>query len=310
MKSKDNNISFSKENYANIISENTSLIRKNWEKAIYKGNYIKYPEQNYILQIQTKSNTYKGLIGGISIKSIYSDVLPHEKVFEKRVFKLKDYLHKVKLQAEPVVIATSFTANLMNKIRITSNNQPDIFFKYNGNEYKIWRIYLSKENNLYDKGYIVDGHHRTASLLMLSNQENRKYKLLSYLIDASKINSNKYTWRVSKPSKNLILKLNKISSSQKEPDEKLFWAYYNNKYYKLNFTSVKNLEDWITLNGDEIYRYYKEDIKYNYESIYFNYPLISFNETISMANSGKLLPQKSTLFYPKMLTGLTISNLN
>ena len=34
MKSKDNNISFSKENYANIISENTSLIRKNWEKTI------------------------------------------------------------------------------------------------------------------------------------------------------------------------------------------------------------------------------------------------------------------------------------
>jgi len=245
-------------------------------------------------------------------------IVPHEDVFENRVEKLKNYLNEVKIQAEPVVFATNFSRELINHIELSVLNNPIEKFNFKNKKYTIRSIDLKDSINKFSKFYIVDGHHRTASFKLLSEESKKDYQLLTFITDISCIKSDKFTWEVSSPSINLINEIKRLEFTSFAPSSNSFWATYQGKNYifkesDLDKLSIFNLEKWIITSGDKINRYYYKDIDQksnNSNSIIFNYPIITFNQVINSTKNHKLFPQKTTFLEPKMLTGLTISELN
>ena len=307
------------ENFFNIIkSKSLSNIRSKWKSNRLNGNYHYHLNKYYLLDIESEKSFFRGILCGLSSEILKQNlIVPHEKVFNKRVEILKNYLNEVKIQAEPVVFAANFTKGLIDHIKLSISNKPIIKFNYKKKKYTIRAIELSDSINKFSRFYIVDGHHRTESLKLLSEESKKECQLLTFITDISYIKSDKFTWKVSNPSINLINKIKKLESTNLAPSFNSFWVTYQGKKYifkesDLDKLSIFNLEKWIINSGDKIKRcYYKNiDKKINsLNSIIFNYPSVTFNEVINFTKKNLLFPQKTTFLEPKMLTGLTIYEL-
>ena len=308
------------ENFFNIIRNKTlSKVRSKWMSNRLNGNYHYHLNKYYLLDIESEKSFFRGILCGLSSEILKQNlIVPHEEVFKNKVEKLKNYLNEVKIQAEPVVFATNFSKELINHIELSVSNEPIVKFNYKMKKYTIRSIDMIDSLNKFSKFYIVDGHHRTASLKLLSEESKKEYQLLTFITDISCIKSDKFTWEVSSPSINLINEIKRLEFTSFAPSSNSFWATYQGKNYifkesDLDKLSIFNLEKWIITSGDKINRYYYKDIDQksnNSNSIIFNYPIITFNQVINSTKNHKLFPQKTTFLEPKMLTGLTISELN
>ena len=126
------NIRLKSKNFYNIINnKNLKEIKYNWESSLYKKNYTTYTNSYFLVEIESKNDKYKGIICGISTDVLKRNlVFPHENVSNIRVEKLKNYLKTVKIQAEPVVIATRYTKDIIIAINLASKNKPILSFDY------------------------------------------------------------------------------------------------------------------------------------------------------------------------------------
>ena len=306
------------DNFFNIINKkNTLQIRSAWKSSLLSDNYNYHSKKMFLLEIKSKTSFYRGILCGISSNLLNNEtVIPHESVFKTRVKKLKNYLDIVKLQAEPVVFGTKFSNQINLEIESSLKKKPIVDFNYKMINYSIRNFNLKDSINNFTKFFIVDGHHRTSSFRLFSKNSNKEYQLLTFLTDIGNIKSDKFTWQVTDPSKNLINSVKKLSKNKSIPNDNLFWAFYKNEYYIFNKAelidlNIINYEKWIVKHGDLIERYHsyhKDEINFS-NSIVFNYPTLSFNEIIKSINKHQIFPQKSTFLEPKMLTGLTINEL-
>lgn len=318
-KLKSNNKSVKSNNFFNIINtKNLKELKLSWEKSLLADNYNQILNSYYLLEIRSEQNTFKGILCGISSKKIKNNLIfNHEEVFYDRVKKLKNYLKSVEIQAEPVVFGTNFSKEIKEIINSTSKNKPDLSFVYKNIRYSLRKIILKDSIKKFESFYIIDGHHRTASIKLLADDLNTNYKLLTFLTDIDSIECDKFIWKVSNPSINLIERIKIFKTSFSKPNSNLFWAKFENKYYlfnnfEINHKSIINFEKWILNSGDSIDRYYLDDqrsLENDSKSIFFNYPLISFEQIIKAVKDNKLLPKKTTFFKPKMLTGFVIKKL-
>ena len=243
-------------------------------------------------------------------------VSPHEEVFEKRVEKLKTYLANVKIQAEPVVFATNFSKEINANIEETVAKKPIKDFTYNNISYSIREMDIKDSINHFNRFYIVDGHHRTSSLKLFSNSSNEEFQLLTFLTDINDIESDKFSWKTTNPSKNLINSINKLSKSFHKPDPQKFWINYKQEYYLIDEfhigkMTINNFEKWIIQFGDKINRYHykNNDTPNSPNSVTYNFPTITFDQIVKTINNNKIFPKKTTYLEPKMLTGLFVSEL-
>ena len=309
-----------KENFFNIIKRNTlSEIRYNWVLSRLNGNYIYNSSKYYLLDIKSKKTFFRGILCGISSKILKQNlIVPHEEVFENRVNKLKKYLKEVKIQAEPVVFATSFSKEINDVVSLSAISEPTLDFNFKNISYSFREINFKDSINKFSKVYIVDGHHRTASFKSFSKESKKEFQLLTFLTDISNVKSGKFTWHVINPSKKIINRVKELRRVISKPDPQSFWVKYQNNYYVFgdsdigDVLSIYNLEKWIIKCGDKIKHFYQDDIyKINNDlnSIIFNYPRVTFNEIIDTTNKHQIFPQKTTFLEPKMLTGLIISEL-
>ncbi|MAD11374.1 MAG: hypothetical protein CMC04_01455 [Flavobacteriaceae bacterium] len=318
-KIKSNNKSVKSTNFFNIINKkNLKEIKLSWEKFLLSDNYNQILNSYYLLEIRSKQSTFKGILCGISSKKIKNNLIfNHEEVYYNRVKKLKNYLKSIEIQAEPVVFGTNFSKEIKEIINSTSKNKPDSSFVYKKIRYSLRKIILKESIKKFESFYVIDGHHRTASIKLLADDLNTNYKLLTFLTDIDSIECDKFIWKVSNPSINLIERLKIFKTSFSKPDSNLFWAKFDNKYYlfnqfDINHNSIINFEKWILNSGDSIDRYYLDDqrsLENDSNSIFFNYPLISFEQIINAVKDNKLLPKKTTFLKPKMLTGFVITKL-
>ena len=227
--------------------------------------------------------------------------------------KLQNYLDIVKIQAEPVVFGTSFSKEINDAALDIDSLDILLNFNYKNINYSIRYFDLKDHLNKFSKFYIVDGHHRTSSFKSFAFSPGI---LTTFLTDIKDVKSDKFTWQVIDPSRHLINSICNLKKTAFKPDNQLFWAMYKNEYYVFNKSDLKNLsiinlEKWIIKSGDKIKRYYTVgNKKYNYSNgIVFNFPTLTFNQIIDSINKQEIFPQKSTFLEPKMLTGLTISEL-
>ena len=312
------NIQLKSKNFYNIINnKNLKEIKYNWESSLLKKNYTNYTNSYFLLEIESEKDKYKGIICGISTDILKRKlVFPHENVSSIRVEKLKNYLKTVKIQAEPVVIATRYTKDIIIAINLASKNKPILSFDYKKIKYMIKKINIKNSINNFSSFFIVDGHHRLKSLNELSDQLKSDFQLLTLLTEISSVKSNNFIWKVYNPSSRLIKRLIQLNRSNSKPNLNSFWANFKNKYYVFDKSNLKTMsinyfEKWITSNGDIISHINpraQTPIIHNSNTIIFNYPPISFNKIVK-SNKNKLLPKKTTYLEPKIVTGLIISSL-
>lgn len=170
----------------------------------FKNERILIPEEKpvfYLYEIQTKWNSFTGIIAGTSILDYQKDIIKkHEDTLQYRVELFKDYLHQTGFNTEPVLITYPDSTEINTFIAIHKKNKPIYDFSTTNKEkHTLWKIDTETEINLlvdhFDKIpnlYIADGHHRSASAELLyeedkaSGNPNLNY-FMSFLIAESNV---------------------------------------------------------------------------------------------------------------------------
>jgi uncharacterized protein (DUF1015 family) len=155
----------------------------------------------YLYEIQTKNNTFTGIIAGTSIEDYQNDVIKkHEDTLQYRVELFKDYLHQTGFNTEPVLITYPDSIEINTFITLHKKNKPIYEFSTTNKEkHTLWKIDTQTEINLLVEHfesipnlYIADGHHRSASAELLYEQDkasgnpNLNY-FMSFLIAESNV---------------------------------------------------------------------------------------------------------------------------
>ena len=291
--------------------------------------------ESFYLYEQNKGKTsFTGLISLMPTAEIKkNNILLHEKIITKRLNVFSKYLKKVKINAEPILLAYNKNNKINNLYHNIKKSRPVYNFTTTDRiNHKLWIINnkkhltrLTKYFNKIDKLYLADGHHRLNSSIKV----NSKY-FMSCLIqeDHLKIYSfNRilkipYTININKKIKELS---SKYEISIKKTDYRLknkneIGIYYNNKYYLLKYNSdilnVKIISKILPMFNKK----YSDNLKYisshtsqkiilqeskKNEIIFFIKP-IKFKNIKEIAEEHKHLPPKSTYILPKLRSGLVI----
>ena len=155
----------------------------------------------FLYQIETKSQTFTGLVAGTSIEEYKSNIIKkHEDTLQYRVELFKDYLNQTGFNTEPVLITYPDNAEINNWISNKKKEQTIYHFATTNKEkHTLWKIesdleinWLQKQFDNITELYIADGHHRSASAELLYNQNinlnNEKLNyFMSFLIAESSV---------------------------------------------------------------------------------------------------------------------------
>ena len=155
----------------------------------------------FLYQIETKSQTFTGLVAGTSIEEYKKNIIKkHEDTLQYRVELFKDYLHQTGFNTEPVLITYPDNVDINNWITKKLKEQPVYHFATTNKEkHTLWKVDTDSEINWLQKQfenipelYIADGHHRSESAELLYDQyrnaENDKLNyFMSFLIAESNV---------------------------------------------------------------------------------------------------------------------------
>lgn len=223
----------------------------------------------FIYEIQTKNQTFTGIIAGTSIEDYQNNIIKrHEDTLQYRVELFKDYLHRTGFNTEPVLITYPDNPELI--AWISEKKQTDSLYEFSTTKREkhiLWKIEDEKEivwlqEKFVEIGdlYIADGHHRSASAELLyeedktSGNENLNY-FMSFLIAESNVKIYEYNRIIrdlnghskeeflNKLSESFWLK-NKEQALWKPTKKFEFGMYLDGEFYSLtlkdehSFTSV------------------------------------------------------------------------
>ena len=170
----------------------------------FKHDQILIEEEHpvfYLYEIQSKGQTFTGIIAGTSVKDYQNNVIKkHEDTLQYRVELFKDYLHQTNFNTEPVLITYPDSVEINTFITLRKQSKP--VYEYsttNKEKHTLWKIDTQSEVDWLQEHfenipnlYIADGHHRSASAELLYEQdkhlgnENLNY-FMSFLIAESNV---------------------------------------------------------------------------------------------------------------------------
>ncbi len=170
----------------------------------FKHDQILIEEEHpvfYLYEIQSKGQTFTGIIAGTSVKDYQNNVIKkHEDTLQYRVELFKDYLHQTNFNTEPVLITYPDSVEINTFIALRKKSKP--VYEYsttNKEKHTLWKIDTQSEIDWLQEHfenipnlYIADGHHRSASAELLFEQdkhlgnENLNY-FMSFLIAESNV---------------------------------------------------------------------------------------------------------------------------
>ncbi len=219
----------------------------------------------FIYEIQTKKLNFTGIIAATSLEDYQNNIIKkHEDTLEYRVELFKDYLHQTGFNTEPVLLTYPDDDQLSEWIN-TAKQKPSLyeFSTTKREKHILWRIdedhdiqWLQQKFGAMDKLYIADGHHRSASALMLYEQDkasgNRNLNyFMSFLIAQSNVKIYEYN-RIIKDlhhhSKDEFLRLlsenfdieNKHQELWKPSKKFEFGMYLDSDFYSLSLKNPSN----------------------------------------------------------------------
>ncbi len=186
---------------------------------LVRNRYLEFKEEGYLVQDNLPAfylyenidphHSYTGIIAGTSTKD-YQDnrIKKHEDTLSFKEVLFKDYLKSAGFNAEPVLLTYKDRSDINDLIDKIKQRDPDTFFSTTDfNSHKIWAITdseiiksLVQQFEDIPELYIADGHHRSASSSLLSqemdaDQESYHY-FMSLLIAENQLNIYEFNRQV------------------------------------------------------------------------------------------------------------------
>jgi uncharacterized protein (DUF1015 family) len=190
--------------FIQILKSNLKKIDKNTLDKRYenvKKKYQNFKDKGYLTQdsnpafyiyeIDDNENSYCGIIAAASVEDYKNNIIKkHENTIETREERFKNYLKAVRFNAEPVLLTYKNSTEISNIIDKLKQHKPTVEFSIESNEkHRLWKIdnqkkiiQIQEEFKKIAGVYIADGHHRSASSVLLSD-ESKKNKNSSESID-------------------------------------------------------------------------------------------------------------------------------
>jgi uncharacterized protein (DUF1015 family) len=239
----------------------------------FKHDQILIEEEHpvfYLYEIQSKGQTFTGIIAGTSVKDYQDKVIKkHEDTLQYRVELFKDYLHQTNFNTEPVLITYPDSLEINTFIALRKKSEP--VYEYstpNKEKHTLWKIDTQSEIDWLQEHfegipnlYIADGHHRSASAELLYEQdkhlgnENLNY-FMSFLIAESNVKIYEFNRLIrdlnglskddfiKKLSKNFIIKA-KDQEIWKPQNKFEFGMYLDGSFYALFYKHENHKESSI-----------------------------------------------------------------
>ena len=158
-----------------------SQSREVYEKLVENGAFVEDDKPSYYVYTQHigKMN-FTGIIGCASVEDYDNGTIRiHEQTIASRETILKDYLNVVKINAEPVCFTYPRTGSLELLTEIVKQNPPLLDFADDERkkhqlwkvEDEVWISKFSEKLGVLKHIYIADGHHRSASSVLLAHDK-------------------------------------------------------------------------------------------------------------------------------------------
>ena len=182
--------------FLQIIKSNIDKTSKNSNKKRFedvKTAYQNFKDKNllqkdqdkgfYIQEIEINAHKFTGITAVASVEDYKKGrIKRHENTLESRETIFKNYLKTTRFNAEPVLLTYKNTAALSELIEDVKKCPETSALKFSENEtLKLWQVTNKELIDQIIKGfenidalYIADGHHRSASSVMLSEEEPKK----------------------------------------------------------------------------------------------------------------------------------------
>lgn len=157
---------------------------------LVKNRYSEFREDNIFVQdealkyyvykiVNRDGHTFSGIIAAVSVEDYENDIIKkHEDTLEYKEVIFKDYLKTVGFNAEPVLLTypdNDFIASVIKDIQ-SERAEFEFTTTYRDTHY-LWRLSdsstidkVKEEFEKIDTIYIADGHHRSASSVLLAKE--------------------------------------------------------------------------------------------------------------------------------------------
>ena len=185
---------------------------------LVRNRYLEFKEDHIFIQdrhsayyvykiVNREGNVFNGIVAAASIEDYKKDIIKkHEDTIEYRENVFKEYLKTVGFNAEPVLLTYPDNAKISEIILEKQKERAEFEFTttYRDTHY-LWIIddakkteVLKTEFSKIKRLYIADGHHRSASSVLLSDEFRGEYAsesynyFMSYLIPESELLIHEY----------------------------------------------------------------------------------------------------------------------
>jgi uncharacterized protein (DUF1015 family) len=187
---------------------------------LVRNRFLEFKEEAYLVQEKQPAfyvyenadphHSYTGIIAGTSTQD-YQDnkIKKHEDTISLKETLFKDYLKAVGFNAEPVLLTYKDQPAINDIIQQVKTNLPDQHFSTTDfNSHKIWAVtdpeLIHSIESLFKEIpelYIADGHHRSASSSLLSQemegQQDSYHYFMSLLIAESQLHIYEFNRQVT-----------------------------------------------------------------------------------------------------------------
>ncbi len=163
--------------------ERLRKVKNKFKKFIKENIFLKEEKPSFYLYRQTGKNVHcTGIIASISVDDYTNGTIKiHEQTLTKKEEKLMQYLDYCEFNAEPVLFFYQDDQIINQFINTTIATQQPIYNFTTSDllQHEVWKItdvkLIEKQFGKMNKIYIADGHHRSASSVLLA--KNRREKL-------------------------------------------------------------------------------------------------------------------------------------
>jgi len=276
------------------------------DKMIANGTYIKdEPASLYVYQVEANSQTQTGIWAQVANR----DIKVHEQVLPEKVNRINTRRILTGLEAKPALITYRPDAGVKKLIASIITTQPDNIYHEDQKIHRLWRLHdkmnvstmIAAFANI-SSAYMADGHHRLAG---------NPFETLSVLLmDTDEISVKPYH-RLIKTNKGLDKYFQVLEATGPVlPDRKgYFGLLKDGRWYNLISRKSKDY-DAETLAAIFDYIEYTPELKSEPGKLLFTLAPLHINEVLKAADTGVILPPKSTWIEPKIPYGLLMNRHN
>lgn len=184
-------------------------VKKNYDQFKSSGLLIKDQKPGfYIQELNLNGKTYNGIIAKANLRDYkIGRIKKHENTVKSRELVFKKYLKETRFNADAVLLIYRDQKAISDLIKAIQKQTPTSVISISKNEVqKLWYVaedsQVKKITKVFESVqnlYIADGHHRTASSMLLSDEENKAQKagFMAFLIPESELLVQEYNRMVT-----------------------------------------------------------------------------------------------------------------